>query len=134
MISSIVLFLKKLLIGMIVGAIIAVPVVLLWWKLKTRKIKRNIPPNMKEKIIAFKENERRTEYERERRNQLERDRRNQLARDVYKPAGSPKNVPGRGSTGENRTIPTAKTNSAGRAEPSFEEHRKSSKYYLPSFD
>lgn len=85
MVFSIVEFFTKIVIGFFVGGLIAVPVVLIIWKLKMRKIRKSIPENIEEKIKEFKNNERRVEDERRKREQTRKDRRNQRAADTIKP-------------------------------------------------
>lgn len=141
-IGSILEFISQIGIGMFIGGLITIPIVLLWWKFKERKIKKNVPKDMPEQINKFREDERRLEDERSK-DAREFRRTNELVeqykRNKYLGVGksefeeSALSSTGGGSIERLGEIPTTETDSVKRSKPSTKKHRKGSKHDLPSF-
>ena len=126
---SIIELLTRIAIGLIVGGIIAVPIVIIIWKLKMRKIKKDMPENMEKKVKEFKINERRVEDEKRNREDFKKTRRNQRAADAIKSDtwNSVKDLGRGGLLERSREIP--------KTTPSFVKRTKSdSKGNWPSFE
>ena len=116
---SIIEFLTQVSIGLFVGSLIAIPLVLLLWKRKIKKIRKTIPKDMRDQINIFRTNERRVEDERKEREQARKDRRNQRAADAIKSnnRNTIENVAGRKGFGELRNIPKTNVDFTKRTKP-----------------
>jgi len=119
----------KVMIGLIIGGVIGIPITIIIWKRKMKKIKRSMPKNMEEKIKIFKISEKGVEDERIKKEKLREDRRNQRAADTIKSinGNTIKNLTGREITGGKRELPKANVDFIKRT-------KSSSKGNWPSFE